>query len=104
MGKDDKQQITAVIGCSMSGDVLPFQLIYEGKTSRCLPSCNFPRGFDITCNPTHWSNEMTMLRYLDKVVFPNVAQKRDLGMSAEFPALLLFGGQCTPEDDLFKEL
>ena len=101
VGKDDKRQITAVIGCSMSGDVLPFQLIYEGKTSRCLPSYNFPRGFDITCNPTHWSNEMTMLRYLDKVIFPYVAQKReDLGMSADFPALLLFdnfSGQCTPE-------
>ena len=38
VGKDNKQQITAVTGCSMSGDVLPFQLIYEGKTSQCLPS------------------------------------------------------------------
>ena len=101
VGKDNKRQITAVIGCSMSGDILPFQLTYEGKTSQCLPSYNFQRGFDITCNPTHWSNEMTMLRYLDKVVFPYVAQKReDLGMPADFPALLLFdnfSGQCTPE-------
>ena len=43
---------------------------------------------------------MTMLRYLDKVVFSYVAQKReDLGMPADFPALLLFdnfSGQCTP--------
>ena len=42
-----------------------------------------------------------MLRYFDKVVFPYVAQKRkDLGMSVDFPALLLFdnfSGQCTPE-------
>ena len=44
---------------------------------------------------------MTMLRYLDKVVFSYVAQKReDLGTPADFPALLLFdnfSGQCTPE-------
>ena len=99
-GKDDKWQITVILGCCMSGDALPFQLIYEGKTSRCLPSYSFPKGFDITCNPTHWSNETTMLRYLVKVVFSYVSQKReDLGMSADYPALLLFdnfSGQCTP--------
>ena len=82
----------------MSGDALPFQLIYEGKTSRCLPSYSFPKGFDITCNPTQWSNETTMLRYLEKVVFSYVSQKReDLGMPADYPALLLFdnfSGQC----------
>lgn len=59
-GKDDKQQITAVIGCSISGDVLPLQLIHEGETSQCLPSYNFQRGFDITCDPTRWLNEMTI--------------------------------------------
>ena len=31
-GKDDKHQITAVFGCSMSGDFLPPQLVYQGKT------------------------------------------------------------------------
>ena len=98
MGKEDKRQITAVLGCSMSG---PFQLIYEGKTSRCLPSYDFPEGFDITCNATHWSNETTMLRYLDKIIFPYVSQQRKkLGLSADFPALLVFdnfSGQCTPQ-------
>jgi len=101
VGKEDKRQITAVLGCSMSGDILPFQLIYEGKTSRCLPNYVFPEGFDITCNVTHWSNETTMLRYLEKIVFPYVSQKQEkLGFSLDFPALLLFdnfSGQCTPE-------
>lgn len=36
VGKEDKRQITAVLGCSMSGDVLSFQLIYEGKTSLAI--------------------------------------------------------------------
>ena len=82
MGKEDKRQITAVLGCSMNGDVLPFQLIYEGKTTRCLPIYTFPEGFDITFNPTHWSNEATMLRYLEKVVFCYVSQKREkIGVS-----------------------
>ena len=31
---DDKRQITAVV---ITGKLLPFQLIYQGKTSACLP-------------------------------------------------------------------
>ena len=36
-GKDDKRQITAVFAGSMAGDFLPIQLVYKGKTPRCLP-------------------------------------------------------------------
>ena len=36
-GKDNKRQITAVFGCSLTGDFLPLQLIYQGKTTKCLP-------------------------------------------------------------------
>lgn len=41
-GKDDKRQITALFGCTMSGDFLPPQLVYQGKTNRCLPPHVFP--------------------------------------------------------------
>ena len=41
-GIDDKRQITAVFGGTMAGDFLPPQLIYQGKTSKCLPSVDFP--------------------------------------------------------------
>ena len=41
VGKDDKRQITAVIGCSMSGDVLPFQLNREQYLKVCV-SCVGP--------------------------------------------------------------
>ena len=37
VGKDDKQELTAVFGCSMAGDFLLPQLVYQGKTNRCLP-------------------------------------------------------------------
>ena len=41
VGKDDKRQITAIFGISMSGDFLPIQLVYQGKTSlyRRLRDC-----------------------------------------------------------------
>ena len=41
VGMDDKRQITAVFGCTMEGEFLPPQIIYGGKTPRCLPSAKF---------------------------------------------------------------
>jgi len=35
-GIDDKRQITATFAASLSGNFLPIQLIYEGKTSSQL--------------------------------------------------------------------
>ena len=36
--KMTKRQITAVFGCSMAGDFLPPQLIYQGKTEVGMPT------------------------------------------------------------------
>ena len=59
IGNDDKQQLTAVLGCSMSGDFLPPQLIYQGKTKKCLPHFQFPDSWDVTYSENHWANENT---------------------------------------------
>ena len=32
-GKDDKRQLTALFACSMSGDFLPIQLVYQDPTN-----------------------------------------------------------------------
>ena len=37
-GVDDKRQITAVFAGSLTGDLLPPQLIYKGTTCQCLPT------------------------------------------------------------------
>ena len=104
MGIDDKRQLTAVFGCSMTGDFLPPQLVYQGKTRRCLPQISFPANWDITCSPNHWSNEGTMRAYLQKIIVPYVVKKRaELKLTPTHPALVLFdnfNGQCT--DALFR--
>ena len=41
IAKDDKRQLTADFAGSSSGDFLPLQLIYEGKTDCCLPHFQF---------------------------------------------------------------
>lgn len=58
-GADDKQQITAVFGGSIAGDFLPVQLIYQGKTTRSLPSHKFPSSWHVTFTENHWSSELT---------------------------------------------
>ena len=58
-GKDDKRQLTTLFACSMSGDFLPIQLVYQGKTARCLPKYQFPSDWDITFSANHWCNIST---------------------------------------------
>ncbi|CAC5413807.1 unnamed protein product [Mytilus coruscus] len=77
-GLDDKRQITLLLAVSMSGDLLPQQLIYPGKTDRCLPKgVDFPSTWDVTCTETHWSNEDTMIQFVNNVIVPYVDEIRD---------------------------
>lgn len=73
---DDKRQITAVLATTMTGEYLSPQLLFKGKTPRCRPTMAVPQGWDYWHSANHWSNEDTMIRYLDKVVFPFVDKKR----------------------------
>eukprot|EP00664_Eupelagonemidae_sp_cell27_P007181 gene7181-6451_t len=41
----------------MSGDRVPTQMIYEGKTDRCLPAEEVrPEGWCFSYSENHWSN------------------------------------------------
>jgi len=105
-GKDDKRQLTALFACSMSGDFLPIQLVYKGKTARCLPKFDFPTDWDITYTHNHWCNERTMHQYINNIILPYISSKRsECKLPANQPAILVFDnfkGQCTP--DLLKLL
>ena len=69
-GIDDKRQITATFVISMTGEFLPIQLIYEGKTKRCLPNFNFPAGFNVTFSDSHWSNTEKSKELFKDIIFP----------------------------------
>ena len=59
-GLGDKRQLTAVFGASLARYFLPPQIIYAGKTPRCLPSTKFPEDWSITTfTENHWANEKT---------------------------------------------
>lgn len=97
---DDKRQITAVFAATMTGEYLPPQVIYKGKTVRCHPKVAAPKGWDIWHSDNHWSNEETMKRYIEKIIVPFIVQKKQsLNLPTSQPALAIFDcfrGQTTP--------
>ena len=44
-GVDNKRQITGTFAVSLTGEFLPIQVVYQGKTKRCLPKHRFPKTF-----------------------------------------------------------
>jgi len=88
---DDKQQLTAVLATTAAGDYLPPQLLYQGKTSKCHPQVGFPDGWDVWHSENHWSNEITMKCYIEKVIILFVNEKRQkLKLESTFPAAAIF--------------
>ena len=101
-GSSDKRQITGNLAVTLSGKLLPFQLIYEGKTNRCLPKgVQFPTGFHLTMTPNHWSNENTSKDYVLKILAPYIEKtKQELGLPPEQKSIIIsdvFRGQQTQE-------
>lgn len=71
-GIDDKCQITLLLASTKNGSLLPPQLIlYQGKTDRSLPKgVKFPDNWDVTSTDSYWSNEDTMIRFVDNIILP----------------------------------
>ena len=68
-GREDKRAITVTVIQSLSGKMLPFQIIYTGKSERCLPL-------------EHWSNEVETLSLIDKIIAPYI---ENLKNELQFP-------------------
>ena len=82
----------------MSGHFLPPQVIYSGKTSKCLPTVPFPKSWHITHTPNHWANEETTEAYINSILLPynqSIQKKRET-TSAALVVFDRFKGQCTP--------
>ena len=99
IGTDDKRQITATVAGTMSGEFLPAQLIYGGKTPACLPKVDFPIGWSITFTPNHWANENNVLSYVNNILLPYITKvSKNLHLSTSHAALVIidhFKGQFT---------
>lgn len=76
---------------------MPVQVIYQGKTERCHPNYQFPPEWDITHSQKHWSNEATMVQYVERIIIPYIQSTR-AALEGDSPALVImdnFKGQVT---------
>ena len=73
-GADDKRAITLTLAKTLSEDMLPFHMIYTGKTSSSLPTAEFSEGFLLGFNKSHWSNEEETMRLLKEVTSPYITK------------------------------
>ena len=99
-GLTDKRCITLNFVISLTNEFLPMQVIYGGKTKASLPrGFSFPKGFCVTQNPKHWSNEEETVKLVNEIINPYIVKKRkDLGLPDDQKALLVwdvFKGQMT---------
>src|SRR5690606_22792260 len=94
LGAEDKRQITVCLASSLDGELLPLQLIFQGKTDRSLPAAtaySLSSRADITCSENHWSSQQTMQRYIEKVILPyseRAIQRHTLHSDAEITLVL----------------
>ena len=51
---------------------------------------SFPKGFSLSCNPTHWSNEKETLRLLDEVIVPYIEVKERKNLPENQKCLLVW--------------
>ena len=61
IGIDDKREVTALLRITLSGVLLPPQIVYKGKTDACHPQAKFPDGWRISDTESHWSTELSMM-------------------------------------------
>ena len=76
-GLEDKCQVTLLLCVTKMGNMLPPQMIYAGKTDCCLPKADFPEDWNVTYTESHWSNEDSMIEFIDKVLVSYVQQIRE---------------------------
>ncbi|KIK82151.1 hypothetical protein PAXRUDRAFT_154433 [Paxillus rubicundulus Ve08.2h10] len=86
IGQEEKCAFSLVVGISAAGDLLPFQVIYQGKSKRSLPSTKAPEyNFTVFCHDkainiglkfeysntdTYWSTYELMCSYVNTILIP----------------------------------
>ena len=71
-GSTDKRIITLTLTVTLDGKILPFQIIYGGKTDQSLPKITFPAKFSTSVNEKHYSNTDEVIKHLQEIVIPYV--------------------------------
>ena len=77
VGLNDKREITVLLSVLSAGQLLPPQVIYMEKTNLYHLTITIPHGWYVTYLDNHWSTVVTMLQFVEKVLGPHMARKRE---------------------------
>ena len=77
VGLEDKRNLTLGLSFSGSKELLPAQIIYEGKTNMCHAQFDFPDHLRPTHSESHWSTENTCIELIEDILHPYMQQKRE---------------------------
>ena len=74
-GSIDNHSITLALTVTLDEKILPFQIIYRGKTDQSLPKITFPAKFSTKVNEKHYSNTDKVIKHLQEIVIPYVNEE-----------------------------
>ena len=91
IGLEDKREITGLLGSTSDGCLLPPQILYQGKTDQCHAKYPFPSDWDVFHTESHWSNEQSMVRYIETVLVPYTDKvKEELDLPIRQQSIAIF--------------
>ena len=104
-GLDNKRQIKVIFVVTTTGFLLSTQLMYQGKSKRCLPKFTFPSDFHVTFTANHRSNLEKCENIFDIIIFSYLsAKKTELGCPKEQCSLIIMDTFKGQENDEMKWL
>ena len=91
-GLGDKRQITTTFAISMSGAVLPAQIMYtQERTPNAIQCYVFPESFDIWHTPNHCANAETKKQFIHNIVVLYAAGVRaQVELPNNHPAIVIY--------------
>lgn len=97
---EDKAQITTTIFVTEHGDVLPYQMIFEGKTDRCHPKHVKPDDCIWTHTTSHWQSVVTYCALIEAIIVPyKNSTINDLGLDKNQVTILKHDLHFTHKDE-----
>ena len=74
-GPRGKLSIAATFLITLSGKLLPIQLVYGGKTKQLIPRFKFLELFSVSENPRHFSNKAEPFKIIEEIILLDVKQQ-----------------------------
>ena len=83
-GAEDKRKITVTVSSALDGHCLPFQVIFQGTTTKSLPKLEGGRkecellGWNISYSYNHWSTLEMCKEFVERFLKPYLVSQIEL--------------------------